>query len=143
MFPSPASEVAQLAGYHAVNSIQVLVREVGRLGELIDAATRAGAMVTGNFLFRLRDERTIRTSLLEEAVRDAREKADSLASALGKALGDPMAVAEDFMTFQISQPANGHLQSGFAASVPLTARLPLIAGQLMFWARVNVTYQFA
>jgi len=95
MFPSPASEVAQLAGYHAVNSIQVLVREVGRLGELIDAATRAGAMVTGNFLFRLRDERTIRTSLLEEAVRDAREKADSLASALGKALGDPMAVACD------------------------------------------------
>src|SRR5262245_21373344 len=84
-FMPAGPEGLQLTGYRALNSIQVMVRDASRLGECIEAATRAGAILSSSgFLFRLRDERALRNTLLEEAVRQARDSADALASSLGK-----------------------------------------------------------
>lgn len=80
----PFADAPQFAGYQAVSSITALVRDFARLGEIIDTASRAGAVVTTGYQFRLRDERALRNKLLQETGHEAREKADTLAGALDK-----------------------------------------------------------
>jgi uncharacterized protein YggE len=135
----PLTEGMQLVSYHATSSISVLIREVARLGEAIDAATRAGAVVTGGFQFQLRDEPAARDQLLEEAANQARDKADVLASALGKGLGDLSCVFEDFTVYQ-SQLTNGY-HAPSPAMAPWIPRPPFTPGHLVLHARVRVTYK--
>jgi len=126
----------------AVNTLKVIVRDINRLGEVVDAGTRAGAAVTGAFLGRLREENVLRKNLLEEAVREARDKANSIAAALGKDVADPVSVHEDFQSYQIpASPGDGFRQAAFPTMSPVNARFPLLPGQLTFLARVAVTYR--
>ena len=69
--------------YVATHTLQV---EVGRdrfaqIGDLLDAAIKAGANQVGNVSFGIRDETALRKEGLARAVRNAREKADIMAAA--------------------------------------------------------------
>lgn len=133
----------QLVGYHVVSFLKLSLSDVAKLGDVVDAATRAGANIGNGFLFRLRDEPAIRRGLMEDAGRDAREKADALASVLGKTTGDPVSVSEDFSTYQVGPVyGNGYRGGPFTLTPAGTiARLPFSPGELSFHARVSVTYR--
>ena len=70
--------------YRVTNTVTVTMTELERVGEAIDAGTRAGANQVQNVRFGLTDETrdSIRTELLADAASNARMKADSLASGL-------------------------------------------------------------
>jgi len=125
--PPTVSENPSLIGYRAVSSIKIRVQDIHRVGEVVDIVTRVGAIPGGSFRFLVHDEATIERTLLEEAVRRAREKANTLAIAVGRSRGDPVWISENFTTHQPHQ-SNGN-------------GLPCIPGQLTFCAKVTVVYQ--
>src|ERR1051326_4508168 len=92
---SPVPAEVQFGAYHASNMLRVNVREPGRVGEIVDAASRAGATILGGFSFKVTDEANARRAALESAGKDARSKAETLALTTGKQVGDPIAICEE------------------------------------------------
>ncbi len=72
-----------LIGYHADNFVTVNVRDLSRLGEIIDACMAAGATNISDVEFRVDDIRQYRKQGREMAVKNARERAEQLAEAMG------------------------------------------------------------
>ncbi len=72
-----------ITGYEARNSITVTLKDLNRVGAVIDAATRAGANNIDGVSFSLRQDRDARGRALANATREAIGKANILAQALG------------------------------------------------------------
>jgi uncharacterized protein YggE len=140
MPPTPVFENPNLIAFRAVSSIKIAIRDVNRAGEIIDIAIRAGAIPSGSVRFLLQDEAAIERTILEEAVRRAREKATVLAAAVGKTTGAPIAISEEITAHQPHLVyANGR-QNPFSMPVAAAARPPFVNGQLTFSAKVSVVY---
>lgn len=124
--------------YQVRNLLRVNVRETARVGEVIDALTKAGATLAGGFSFRVADEAGARKAALDEAARDARSKAETLAAAAGKQVGDPQAIFEDVVA------SNGVL-AALRAQAPFAfgPAAPNAAGELEYYARVTASFRFS
>jgi uncharacterized protein len=72
-----------LTGYVANNTVMVQTSDLGQVGKLIDAATGLNANSIHSLQFMLKDSRQAQTEALQQATKNARAKADALASALG------------------------------------------------------------
>jgi uncharacterized protein YggE len=127
----------QFGSYHAANTLRVNVREPSRAGEVADAAARAGATITGAFCFRTADEGSARKAALEAAGHDARKKAEALAAAAGRKVGDVVAISEDIV-------ASNGVYTALRAAMPFTfgAGAPEVAGELEYYARVSANFRF-
>jgi uncharacterized protein YggE len=131
------SEV-QFGVYQARNTLRVSVREPGRVGEIVDAAGRAGANVLGAFCFKVNDESRARQAALEAAGRDARAKAEALATAAGRQVGEPIAISEDVI-------ASNGAYAALRSAVPFAfgAGAPQVVGELEYYARVSASFRFS
>jgi uncharacterized protein YggE len=124
----------QFGSYQAINVLRIHVREPARVGDIAEAAARAGASIPGAFWFRPADEAHARRAALEAAGKDARSKAEALATAAGKQLGEPQAILEDMVA------SNGSY-SALRANMPflLGAGAPEFVGELEYYARVSAS----
>jgi uncharacterized protein YggE len=77
----------RIIGYQASNNVLVKWNQMDRVGDLIDAAVRAGANNVWGIGFSLSDSRPLYLQAVAEAVRDAKAKADVLAGAAGVGVG--------------------------------------------------------
>jgi len=132
----PLSGELQFGSYQARSVLRVNMREPGRVGEAVDVATRAGAILVGGFSFKVADEGQARRAVLEAAGRDARAKAETLAAATGKQLGDPVAIAEDLM---VSNGTYAALRTAFPFAFGIGTPRP--AGELEYYARVSANFR--
>jgi hypothetical protein len=64
------------------------------LGDILDAAVKAGINFVGNVTFGITDETSLQTEGLSRAVRNAREKADAMAAAANVRISGPLTLAE-------------------------------------------------
>jgi len=128
----------QFGAYHATNTFRVNVREPGRVGEVVDAAARAGATILGGFSFKVMDETNARRAALESAGKDARAKAELLASSTGKQVGDAIAISEEIVASNGSYMA---LRSAFPLA--FGAGAPHVTGELEYYARVSASFRLA
>lgn len=78
-------------GYETRNSVTVTMSELVKLGAVIDAAAQAGANDVTGIAFTLRQDRAARDQALKEATREAMNKAQVIAQALG---GRVVSIAE-------------------------------------------------
>ncbi len=84
----------EITGYSATNSITVKLRDVKKTGELVAAATQAGANEVTSINFELLDETAAYQQALADAVADANAKAAIMAEAAGADLDGPMTIQE-------------------------------------------------
>jgi uncharacterized protein YggE len=83
-----------LVGYHVTHTVTAKVREIGRAGEIIQAAVDAGANTVQNVWFALDDATAAVRQARELAVADARSKAAELARLSGVELGALQTISE-------------------------------------------------
>lgn len=126
----------QFGSFQARSTLRISVREPGRIGEIADATARAGVTTMGAFSFHAADEAHARGATLEAAVKDAKRKAESLASATGVQLGEIVTITEDIST------TNG-TYAALRATVPFAfgAGAPETIGELEYYARVSATFK--
>ncbi len=122
--------------YFPSNTLRINVREPGRAGEIADMAARAGATLIGGLRFRPADEAGARRAALEAAGKDARLKAEALAAAAGKKLGEPIAITEDLVA------SNGtYMALRSMAPFAFGAGAPEAVGELEYYARVSANFR--
>jgi uncharacterized protein len=126
----PISENGAISGYSASNSISATIG-VDRAGELVDAATAAGANnVSGPDLSQSDTDRVYRKALAA-AVADARARAEALAKATGRTLAGISHIAEG------GEPAVPYYERG---SLVADSATPVVPGKQKTSATVSVTF---
>lgn len=82
--------------YLAAHILRVKVdrRRFNDLGDILDAAVQAGINFVGNVTFGIKDDSSLQTEGLSRAMRNAREKAEALASAANVRITGPLTLAE-------------------------------------------------
>lgn len=73
----------RLTGYQASNQVTITVRELSRLGQIVDATVNAGADTVGGISFGVEDQTQAENDARLEAVRALQAKADVYARATG------------------------------------------------------------
>lgn len=84
-----------ITGYEARNTVTVTLSDLKRLGSVIDIASQSGANDISGISFTLKQDRAAREQALTEATREAMNKAQVLARALGGRIVRVVEVQED------------------------------------------------
>jgi uncharacterized protein YggE len=120
--PPPPHEgfTPPIVGYTVTNSVRVIVRDLDKLGELLDAVVTAGANQMNGISFRIEESRALLDEARKRAVADARRKAEQLCGELGVVLGDPVSINESGGFMPPPQPMMGRAMMMAAESVPVS-----------------------
>lgn len=84
----------RLVGYTLTNSVSVTIRDLDRVGDVIDGALTSGATTLDSVAFRVADPAPVQRQARERAVADARARAETLAASAGVQLGGVVAIVE-------------------------------------------------
>jgi len=91
--PNQASQPV-IAGYVASNRVLIRVRDMTRISGVIDALVAAGANNIGNINFMVSQASKLLDDAREQAIADARRKAEIYAKAANITLGAPLSISE-------------------------------------------------
>jgi len=72
-----------ITGYETDNIVTVTIRDISKVGSVIDAAVDSGATSVNGITFRVDDPTSVEAQARAAAMRDAKAKADTLAGAAG------------------------------------------------------------
>ncbi|MDD5038343.1 MAG: SIMPL domain-containing protein [Dehalococcoidales bacterium] len=87
-------------GYLVTNIVNAKIRDVGKVGTVIDAVAEAGGDLTtiNNIDFSVDNPETYYQDIREEAIADAKAKAEQLATLSGVNLGKPIYISESIQS---------------------------------------------
>jgi uncharacterized protein len=127
-----------ITGYTAVNVVEVVLDDLARIGDVIDAATRAGANRVQGIQWTLRDQDAVRAAALREAATRAHAEAEVLAGALNLKILRVLTVEES--SPQIV-PVRVHMAAARASVSAAEVPTPVEAGTLDVSANVTLTVE--
>jgi uncharacterized protein YggE len=84
-----------VVGYRASNRVMIRLRDVSKVAGIIDTLVGAGANEIGGINFTVSDASKLLDDARNEAMADARRKAEIYAKAAGVTLGAPISISED------------------------------------------------
>lgn len=122
--------------YIVDNSVYVTVRDITKVGELLDAAVTAGANSVNGIQFDVADKTQALSDARKAAVEDARRVADELAQAAGVELGAVQSISVN--SGAVPVPIMYDRAAEMAA--PAAASVPVNPGQLIVTVDVNLVY---
>jgi uncharacterized protein len=94
LYPRYDHNGEQVIGYDAMNQVQVTVRDLSTVGQVLDTAVSNGANVAGGIAFRVSDENAGLAEALASAVEDAKSKAGTMAAAADARVGEVVTIVE-------------------------------------------------
>jgi len=136
--PSPTDR-PRIIGYTAANQVALRVRDLAKLGELLDKVTVAGANRIDGIEFIISNQEALLDEARRKAVADAKDKADLYARAAGFTLGKVMSLAEE--NVPSPRPMARAMPSGMASVA--AAPVPIEAGEMTLSVRVRVVWSLA
>jgi len=124
-------------GYRARNALSVIVRDIDRVGEIVDAALAAAgdAAIMEGLDLDIHDREGLQAQALVAAMSDARRKAEVLAEVAGARLGAVTRIVEGREGWQ-PEPRFAM----FTAQAELRAETPVVPGEVSVQASVTVTW---
>jgi uncharacterized protein YggE len=125
-----------LTGYEIANVVEVSVRDLSALGDVIDATLTAGATSMDALSFRLADPRPAEREARRQAMAEARSRADVLAEAAGVTVQG----VSDIVEGQPVRPP-GPVAKAQRMALAADAGTPVEAGTLDVAVTVSVTYR--
>lgn len=121
---------SRLTGYEATATLAVILRDLVRVGAIIDLAVSAGANRVDGVQFTVRERERAEAAALTQAVQDAQRQAAVLARALGVALGPVREVSTE------AAPGPSPYLARSAAE-----GIPVLPGRLTVVRTVRLAYQ--
>ena len=124
-----------IIGYKVTNTVTAKMRDMGKIGPIIDAAAEAGGNLTrvSSLSFTLDDPTAYYTQAREKAMVDAKAKAEQMANLAGIKLGEPTYISESSSYIPGPYPLKAYAE-GASASTPISP------GELDITITVQVGY---
>ncbi len=132
--PDGGSEGAPQARYHVTNQVQVTIRDIDNVGDVLDAAIEAGANSTYGVEFKLDDQEPARAKARSLAVENAQDRALELAQLNDVTLGEVLSVSEVIGNSIYYSSAQAQVGMGGGGGTPISV------GELQLTMQVQVTY---
>jgi hypothetical protein len=125
-----------LTGYELANVVEVVVRDLSKLGDVVDGTLRAGATSMDNLSFRVADPAPAEREARIRAMAEARARADVLAEAAGLSIDGVTDIVE-------GSPMRPPMPLAKAERMMLAsdASTPVESGSLEIVVTVTVTYR--
>ena len=121
--------------YAVDNTVYVTVRDLDKLGDLLDTVVAAGANTVNSVQFDVADKSEALKQARADAVKDAKAQAESLASAAGMTLGEVQSISfYDTPGYPVMDGRGG------GGNAVAEAAVPIQPGQLTFTVSVNISY---
>jgi uncharacterized protein YggE len=115
---APKTGGAAIVSYRASNRVTVRLRDVTKVANVIDTLVGAGANEIGGINFVVSQASKLLDDAREQAVADARRKAEIYARAAGVTLGAPLSISEQGGGGPSPMPFR-KMAAGMAASTPV------------------------
>jgi uncharacterized protein YggE len=122
----------RITGFQASNTLMLRVRDLDRLGSVMDAVLAAGANNFQGLTFGVEDPAAVADKIRGEAVKDAIRKAAQLAEAAGMELGPVRSISE--------HGGGGGPRPMMAMEMARSDAMPIEAGELSFSHNVSVVF---
>jgi uncharacterized protein len=123
-----------ISGYSASNMVSIRVRDLNKLGDILDQVGQAGGNSFNGIQFGLADPRPVTDEARRAAIADARARAELYATAAGVELGKVLTISESTGGFA-PMMAGAMMRMESDAAAP-----PVAAGEMSVTAQVSVTY---
>lgn len=127
---------SSLIGYQVRNNVVVTVKDLDKLGSILDGVRDAGANDVSDISFQTSQTKDLYNQALALAVADARSQAEVIAQALGKTIDDVVIVS----AVQSSSGVQPILYAARAEMMVADNSTPIMAGELDIKANVTVQY---
>ena len=125
----------KITGYRVTNNVSVRVRDLARLGEILDALVSAGSNQVSGVNFGIADSTATSNEARKSAIADARSRADLYAQAMGVKVGKVISISEQ--SVNLPRPM---FQSRMAVSA-MADSVPIATGEQDVSATINVVYE--
>lgn len=135
---SGPEEPPKLVGYIVRNSLSVRVRDISRLGEVLDTSVTLGVNEGGSIVFSNDDPSAAITQARVKAMEEALAKARTLADAAGVTLGNVLEISE-----QNYSPRPMPMMAKAEMAMDSGGAVPIAAGENTYRVTVNVTLAIA
>jgi uncharacterized protein YggE len=123
---------AAINGYRVINQVRLTVRDVRKLGEILDQVITLGVNQINRIGFDVAKSETLKDEARKQAMGNAKRRAELYASAAGVQLGQVLRISEDVRTAY--RPNVAATRSAMAAEVPIEG------GTQTLEVEVHVTY---
>ncbi|WP_309085212.1 SIMPL domain-containing protein [Chelativorans sp.] len=128
----------RITGYQVTNGLTVRIRDLAKVGEILDRSVNLGVNQGGYISFTNDDPDAALNEARKRAIQDAVVKARILAEAAGVALGDVLEISENMMGSPPPMPLGAKAMRMEAAA---DASVPVEAGENSYTVQVNVTFE--
>jgi uncharacterized protein YggE len=135
IYPRYDDKGEKITGFTVTNNVSVKVRDLNKLGDVLTAASEAGANTAGGISFDVEDRTKAYNEALALAMEKAKARAEIMAKACGVTLGRAMVVNESSSYSGPTYAAADMAMASKAASVPVSG------GTLDVTASVSVVYE--
>ena len=133
-------EKGRIVGYTVYNTVEVKVRDIDKAGDVLAAASTAGANVNNGISFTLSNIDEYYNQALKNAYANAKDKAQTLAGAMGVSVGLPVKVTEGYNYYAPAAYAN--YDSGVMAESGGGRAVPVSQGELEITANITAVYEY-
>jgi uncharacterized protein YggE len=140
VYPQPnntEAEEPRIVGYTVNNTLTVRIRDLARLGAILDTSVSLGVNQGGNIVFTNDDQDAILKTARIDAVKKAKAKAETISEALGVDLGRIKQVSENTRG---SAPMP-MMRAEMAMASRAADAVPVAAGESEYRIAVSVTFE--
>ncbi len=124
----------RITGYEVRNTISAKSYNLDDVGPMLDALVSAGVNNINGVTFSIKDSKSAKNKAREQAIKDARTKAESMAKAAGVSLGKVLEIRESGNSRPQPTMYMARSMSDSAQSTPVAA------GEQTLSVTVNITY---
>lgn len=135
IYPRYDNEGREVLGYQVGNMVTVKVRNVGQTGALLDQVVEAGANSISGIMFMIDDAKTLEQQARDQAIANARTRAEAMAKAAGATVGQVYSITENIGT------APPMPMAGSAREMLADVSVPVEAGEQTISAQVQITFE--
>lgn len=131
-------EKPRITGYQVTNSLTVRIRNLEKVGSVLDRSVSLGVNQGGNIIFTNDDPAEAMSEARKSAVDDARKKAETLAEAAGVTVGKVLSISE---SGGMMPPPMPMMKAMRAQGMMAEAAVPVEAGENSYTVQVNVSFE--
>jgi len=136
---SEKDKSSTVTGYKVINTLEITIRDISKVGAVIDAVTANGANTVSNIRFTVADPDKYYLQALQNATVKAKAKADTLAKQFGIKIGLPSQINETSGGYN---PPIIYSEMNSLKSSPEATQTNISSGELEIKASVGLVYTY-